>query len=59
MEKKLIMLGVIDEEGFDITNRLYGRGGCSPTLTLHDVKIARKYERNKSIRSDRQEPKEK
>lgn len=27
MEKKLIMLGVIDEEGFDITNRLYGRGG--------------------------------
>lgn len=51
--KKLIMVGVVDEKGFDMTNRVYSGGGVSPTLRASDSvgMVLRKYETDKSERN--------
>lgn len=55
MEKRCIQIGMIDLEGFEQNNRVYSRGGCSQTLTTGGarVQIIRKYEKDKSSRSNR------
>lgn len=61
MEKNLIMVGIIDEEGFELSNRVYARGGTAPTITSGNgkIRITRKYEKETNhSRELRQEPKE-
>ena len=55
--KKLIMVGVVDEKGFDMTNRVYSGGGSSPTLRASDSvgMVLRKYETDKSHRNGREQ----
>ena len=48
MEKERLMLGIIDEEGYEKDNRVYWVGGCCPTLTCGNalIKVLRKYEKD-------------
>ena len=39
MEKTLIMVGIIDEEGYELENRVYARGGISPTQRAGNARI--------------------
>lgn len=60
MEKNLILLGVIDEEGFELSNRVYARGGNAPTITSGNgkIRVTRRYEKETdNLRKLRQEPK--
>jgi hypothetical protein len=44
---KLIMLGVLDNNGYELDNRVYFRGGIAPcisTITAQKMSV-RKYER--------------
>ena len=47
--KKLIMLGILDEEGYESDNRIYGRGGVSPTEKAGNmrIKVVRKYDKER------------
>lgn len=40
MEKKCKQLGIIDNTGFEMVNRVYCGGGTSPTVTATDYKHA-------------------
>lgn len=45
--KKGIVIGIIDENGFEQENRVYFRGGCSPTSRAGNPKMLtiRRYEK--------------
>lgn len=55
MEKKCIEIGLLDEKGYEQNNRVYSRGGCSQTVVTANarIKTIRKYEKDKSSRSNR------
>lgn len=60
MEKKLDMLGIVDKDGYELENRVYGRWGGCPTERAGNAKISTirkvKYEKktNRYTRCDRQ-----
>lgn len=35
MGKELTLIGVIDDSGYELENRVYSRGGCSIALCSH------------------------
>lgn len=39
MEKKIIKIGVIDNAGYELDNRVYNRGGVSPTVKAGNARI--------------------
>ena len=39
MGKELKLLGVIDDSGYELENRVYSRGGQCPTLKAGNAKI--------------------
>ena len=39
MEKKLIMLGIVDEDGYELDNRTYSRKGVCPTQRAGNARI--------------------
>ena len=51
-EKTIIMQGIVDEDGYELDNRVYFRGGCIPTERAGNsrIKVVRKYERSKEDR---------
>lgn len=54
--KKLIMLGVLDSNGYELDNRVYFRGGicpCISTITAQKMCV-KKYERDNNKRCNRQ-----
>ena len=54
--KKLIMLGVLDSNGYELDNRVYFKGGicpCISTITAQKMCV-RKYERIENKRNNRQ-----
>ena len=46
-KKELIMVGIVDAEGYELDNRVYSAGGASPTQRHGNARISvlRKYER--------------
>lgn len=55
MGKELTLIGVIDDSGYELENRVYSRGGQSPTLKAGNAKIrtVRRYEKDNRTRCDR------
>ena len=53
-ENKMIVVGVIDADGFIQDNKVYFRGGCAPTLRATNDKnrTIRKIKKNNTERSD-------
>lgn len=51
-EKKIIMLGVMDSQGYELDNRVYSAGGALPTQRAGNARITvvRKYEADKKDR---------
>lgn len=45
--KKVVRLGVLSDEGYEINQRVYYRGGCSIAFNLTNakVKVVRKYDK--------------
>lgn len=48
-KKELIMVGIVDAEGYELDNRVYGRKGSSPTQRHGNARISvlRKYKHGK------------
>jgi len=39
MDKKIKKLGIIDADGYELDNRVYARGGVSPTIKAGNARI--------------------
>ena len=47
------MLGIIDPDGYEKVNRVYGTHGDCPTITARDYKDPIKTSKNTTLRTDR------
>lgn len=56
MQKKCLLIRLLDTQGYVSDQRVYSRGGCAITVKAGNprIQVIRKYETDKSSRSNRQ-----
>ena len=61
MQKKCLLIGLLDTQGYESDQRVYSRGGCAITVKAGNLRtqVIRKYERDNHFRCDREESPEK
>lgn len=55
MQKKCLLIGLLDTQGYESDQRVYSRGGVAITVKAGNLRtqVIRKYETDKSSRSNR------